>query len=157
MASTRRLRRTVSFGAVGALALAACSHDSTVRLLPPTPPAAAAAPCTALLAALDKPVGGLTKREVTPVSAFTRAWGDPAVTLRCGGPAPAADASDSLAIVNGLTWRVRTIGDVVQWEAEERSVGVEVRLPLANRSQEGVMSDVTEAVQAAIPVAAKPL
>jgi hypothetical protein len=122
-----------------------------VPLTPPTPAADAAAPCAALLTALDSPLEGLAKRDVSPASAFTRAWGDPAVTLRCGGPVPAADAADSLAVVNGVTWRVRTIGDVVLWQAENRSVGVEVRVPLANRSQEGVLSDITKAVQSAIP------
>ncbi len=64
-------------------------------------------------------------------------------------PSPA----DSEVDIAGLTWRVRTVGDYVQWDTVNRATGVEVRVPLAEKAQEGAMTELGNAVRSAIPAA----
>jgi hypothetical protein len=63
--------------------------------------------CTALLAALPDSVADQPRREVEPADAWGAAWGDPAIVLRCGGPAPAGfDDVAACTTVNGVDWFV---------------------------------------------------
>ena len=56
-----------------------------MRVDPPAPSGAVAAACARVVAALPHDLdASLTGRTTTPRSPYTRAWGSPAVTLRCG-------------------------------------------------------------------------
>ncbi|HVU73241.1 MAG TPA: DUF3515 family protein [Mycobacteriales bacterium] len=66
------------------LALGGCGTGA-VRLSPPVPPPAVAAACARVVAALPHDLDAdLKGRKTSPGSPYTRAWGSPAVTLRCG-------------------------------------------------------------------------
>jgi hypothetical protein len=75
-----------------ALLLSGCSGDSGggsgVRVDPPRTAGRAAAQCAALLKALPPTFSGMSARTTVPASDATAAWGDPAITLRCGVPRP---------------------------------------------------------------------
>ncbi|MDQ1702286.1 MAG: hypothetical protein QOF57_1538 [Frankiaceae bacterium] len=150
------VRRTAALGAVLAASLAACRSPSTVALVPPTPTGATATACAALVSGLAHDVAGRSRRSVSPSSPYVAAWGDPPILLRCGVPAHESTSADSEVDVGGITWRVRTIGDYVQWDSVNRATGVEVRVPLVDTSQEGAMSEISDAVRAAIPAGATP-
>ncbi|MCU1675575.1 MAG: putative lipoprotein [Frankiales bacterium] len=142
--------------ALTALGLLSGCTTTDVTVAAPTPPAAAADACSALLTHLEHGVAGRSRRPVQPVSPYTAAWGDPPVTLRCGVPTKAPDASATEADIGGVTWRVRRAGDVVQWDAEGRAVGVEVRIPVADNAQENVIADIGVAITATVPAVAEP-
>lgn len=70
------------------LLLSACSGGGSVPVDPPRTTGRAAAQCAALAKALPAALQGLATRATTPPSTGTAAWGDPAVTLRCGVSRP---------------------------------------------------------------------
>ena len=143
------VRITVIAVAVASLLTAACTHQGLVSVTAPTPTGSAVSQCTTLLAKLPGTVDGQSRRDTS--SAFVAAWGDHTVTLRCGGNVLAVDPTASLVDAGGMTWRVRQVGDVVEWLSEGRATLVEVHVPLSNTSQENVMSDIGNAVRDVIP------
>ncbi|MDQ1725093.1 MAG: hypothetical protein QOG52_2121 [Frankiaceae bacterium] len=144
------VRTSVIAVALASFVTAGCTHEGLVSVTAPTPTGSAIGQCTALLAKLPASVDGLTRRD-TSSTAFVAAWGDPTVTLRCGGDVLSPDPTASLVDAGGVTWRVRQAGDVVEWLSENRVTRVEVRVPLSNTAQENVMSDIGNAVRDAIP------
>ena len=144
------VRSTVVAMAVAGLLTVGCTHPGVVSIAAPTPVGNAVAQCTTLMAALPGSVGGLTKRD-TSATPYTAAWGDPLVTLRCGGAVADPDPTASLVDAGGMTWRVRQAGDIVEWLSENRATRVEVRVPASNTAQENVMSDIGTIVRDAIP------
>ena len=149
------VRTTATAVAVAGLLTAACTHQGLVSVAAPTPTGRAAGQCTTLLAHLPGTVDGLSRRD-TSSSAFVAAWGEATVTLTCGGEVLTVDPTASLVDAGGMTWRVRQVGDVVDWLSENRATLVEVRVPLSNTSQENVMSDIGNAVRVAIPAVPGP-
>ncbi|MGN6722581.1 MAG: DUF3515 domain-containing protein [Marmoricola sp.] len=99
--------------AASASLLVACgsSVPSTPNVAPFTQTAGAAAPCTAIMAALPKTLNHQARVKSTG-SAFGAAWGNPAIVLRCGVPVPAGFAAEntpagnmaSCLTVNGIDW-----------------------------------------------------
>jgi hypothetical protein len=113
---------------------AATAPSSLPPLAVPVPPVegAAAAACRALAGRLPATVWQLSARPVRPAAVGTRAWGEPAVVLRCGVPRPAGYSltAKNLFGINGVTWYVRQLGDRAVFTAVDRSVYVEVSVPL---------------------------
>ncbi len=88
------------------LLLAGCgAGHGGVAVPAPTPTGAVATACRALVAALpDDLVLGRHRVATRPVSAYTAAFGSPAVTVRCGAPLPAFDPTDDVEVVDGVEW-----------------------------------------------------
>jgi hypothetical protein len=88
-----------------ALALAGCESDQ-VALDSPTPATdAQAARCRALVDDLPDTVAHELRRPVDPDQAYVAAWGDPAITLTCGGEMPAGfDRFAACEVANGVGW-----------------------------------------------------
>ncbi|MDR1999854.1 MAG: DUF3515 domain-containing protein [Frankiaceae bacterium] len=122
-----------------ALALAPRNTGSgTVAIQrPPSEPA-----CAALMSSLPDALVGLARREVRPSDDQVRAWGDPALVLRCGVSRPAALVPASDATVFYI--KDKAVGDGVLWlpdanheagagptafTAVDRDVYVEVLIP----------------------------
>ena len=70
-----------------ALSLAACGGDS-VSVSAPSVSGVAARQCAAVKAALPATLNGLKRRKTSPDAVTVAAWGDPAITLRCGVAQP---------------------------------------------------------------------
>ena len=87
---------------VGLIALGGCSNGPPVAVQPPD---AHVAGCHRLHDALPDSVDERERRETTPPSARTAAWGDPAVVLRCGVPRPAGlTPTAEVVVVDGVAW-----------------------------------------------------
>ena len=145
------VRSAAAVTIVAMATLTGCTHSSLVPLTVPTPTGSSVSQCTALLAKLSGSVGGLARRELKASSPFAAGWGDPVTTMRCGVLALNPDPTASQACLARVTWRVRQAGDVAEWVTENRATTVEVRVPLSNRAQENVMTDIGNAVHDAIP------
>jgi hypothetical protein len=86
----------------GVLVLGGCSAGQPVAVQPPE---AHGAGCHRLHDFLPGSVDGRDRRDTTPASVRTAAWGDPAVVLRCGVVRPRGLVPTSELIeVNGVGW-----------------------------------------------------
>jgi hypothetical protein len=91
------------------LAAADCSSgDGTVSVSVPGPPADQVSLCKALDRKLPKTVAGHTRKDPSPASELTAAWGDAAIVLRCGVPRPDRmdDPRAQAVEANGVNWLV---------------------------------------------------
>ncbi len=90
--------------------------------------------CASLVEALpDELDPGVERRPVDGDATRTAAWGDPAVVLVCGAPAP-DERPDEPASINGVTWSVRDVGTAFRWTSAELGVVVTVDVPDAYRN-----------------------
>jgi hypothetical protein len=93
----------------GTLGLAGCGAGNGVHLAAPKPTGSVATSCTALIAALpDDVVIGGHRRGTDPSSPYTAAFGDPAVTVRCGVGNVKYDPTSNVVTVNGVDWLTLT-------------------------------------------------
>jgi hypothetical protein len=97
---------------------------------PPALTAAAQKSCQELIAALPTLLGDLPARPVDSPSPYVVAWGDPAVTLRCGvARPPAFIATADVQQINTVSWFSEGRGDRTAWTVVDRPVYVEVVVP----------------------------
>jgi Protein of unknown function (DUF3515) len=143
-------------GSPGAPALSPAPSTSAAAALPPVtvaaPPglsAAAQRSCQELISALPTDLGGLPARPVDSPSPYVVAWGDPAVTLRCGVARPVAFiATADVQQINGVAWFAERRGQTTAWTVVDRPVYVEVMVPAADAS--GPVARLSTAVTAAL-------
>jgi hypothetical protein len=84
--------------------------------------------CAALLEALPAEVDpGVERREVTPQTGRTAAWGDPPVVLECGVAAP--ERAEPPQFVNRVGWTIRDVGPGFRWTTSDRTVRIAVTVP----------------------------
>jgi hypothetical protein len=121
----------------------------------PVPSATAAgvdAACRALLAAVpDELDPGVRRRPVTDAPDRTAAWGDPPVTLRCGGPAGEQTATP--LEVNGLKFVTTRAAGHVLWTTQDRAVNVTLDVPTSYESQADVVLPLVEPILRTLPKA----
>lgn len=105
-----------------------------------TEPVAMAAPpldewpatvCRALLAKLPTSLDDLQQRPVTAGSEQNAAYGDPAITLACGVPAPTFAPDETVWVVNEVCWRSVENESAVTLTTVDREIPVEVTVPRA--------------------------
>jgi hypothetical protein len=107
--------------------LAACSSAASVD--PPDPPVGAAA-CAELMSALPTSLVGQQSRPTDPTSDLTSAWGDPAITLRCGVADPdALTPTSQLISIDGVDWFPEELTDGYVFTTYDRVTNVEVTVP----------------------------
>ena len=108
----------------------------SVKVAPP--PALSAAQqraCQDLISALPTDLGDLPARPVESSSPYVAAWGEPAVTLRCGLPRPPSFiATADVQQINGVTWFPERRGATTAWVVVDRPVYVEVLVPAVDAS-----------------------
>jgi len=114
-----------------------------------------AAVCAALHAALPAQVLGGQRRDTTPISDRTAAWGsDPTVTLSCGVGMPdrAGRSADIIEINGTVRWLPLPAPDGgFDLYPAGRSVWIRLHVPPTSRNPVGAASDLTTAVAAAVP------
>ena len=133
--------------AVLVLATAACSQGVEVPLPDPAPSGAAAFTCASLHSGLPDHVDGQGVTASTPVSSWTSAWGDPAITLRCGVPTPAALKPDSqLLVVDGVSWLPEQLTAGYRFTTVDREVNVEVVVPAKYNPEADALADISPIV-----------
>ncbi|HEV7657769.1 MAG TPA: DUF3515 domain-containing protein [Mycobacteriales bacterium] len=100
---------------------------------PPALSAAAQQSCQELIAALPTDLGDIPARPVDSSSPYVAAWGDPAITLRCGvARPPSFIATADVQQINGVSWFAERRGSTTAWVVVDRPVYVEVLVPAAD-------------------------
>ena len=90
--------------------------------------------CTSLLASVpDELDTGVRRRPVTGDAHRTAAWGDPAITLRCGVAPP--DQTLEPIVIDGFKLVTATSGGVVTWTTFDRAVNVAIDVPTSYQDQ----------------------
>jgi hypothetical protein len=89
-----------------------------------------AAVCREVVAHLPAALGDLPRRPVTAGAAQSAAYGDPPITLSCGGaPAPSLAPTAQVFPLSGACWTVQEQPDATVWTSLYRAVPVRVRVP----------------------------
>lgn len=134
------------------LAVAGCSN--AVDVTPPTPHGDAARACRALAAKLPKRVSDEDRRTVSPDSEFTAAWGDPAITMRCGVAKPRAyTPTAQLFQVDAVAWLPvpQDSANPTTYYVVERAAYVEVVVPKEQAPASDALVDLGHVIAATVP------
>ncbi|MEV7328729.1 DUF3515 family protein [Micromonospora sp. NPDC093244] len=85
--------------------------------------------CRALVSQLPQTIRDLAQRPVTAGPEQNAAYGDPALTVACGGPAPTVPATDEVWRVNSVCWHPVEQADATVLTAVDRETPVTLRIP----------------------------
>nr|WP_196790845.1 DUF3515 domain-containing protein [Motilibacter aurantiacus] len=119
--------------AVAGVTTVARSHLGPA-LTPPPVSAGERSTCEIVTRLLPPELGGLERRTTRPTSTLTAAWGEPAVTLRCGVREPGPTEDDCYGI-DGVDWVSVPVDDGAIFVTYGRRPAVEVKLPANYDSQ----------------------
>jgi hypothetical protein len=137
---TARLRVTVLLATVS---LFGCATSVDV------PAASGGATCRELVNRLPTTVAAAKQRGVTPADSGTAAWGDPAITFRCGVAAPAGFAGGTqLLQVDTVLWLPEKLTAGYRFTAKSSAGYVEVDVPAHYSPVADVLVDLGPAVAA---------
>ena len=108
----------------------------SIKVAPPPPLSAGQQQaCQQLISALPTDLGDLPARPVDSPSPYVAAWGEPAVTLRCGvARPPSFVATADVQQINWVSWFAERRGPTTAWVVVDRPVYVEVLAPAAAAS-----------------------
>jgi hypothetical protein len=132
--------------------LAACSRPVGVEA-PASPAPDVAAACAGFTAALPAELSTVgERRDVTPESDLTAAYGDPPVGVRCGVPEPTAlEATSTLVTVDGIDWLPEELTDGWRLTSIGRIANVEVTVPTEQGPAPSVAADLAPTIAATLP------
>lgn len=127
-AGAAAIRRTVGFVAVAVFALSLTGCGTAVHVADPAITGQDTEVCGPLLAALPAEVLGSVTRDTT--SQWGRAWGDPPITVICGGPEPAGLTATSQCLeVSGVGWWEQAGDRGTVWTTIGRAAVVTLGVP----------------------------
>lgn len=107
---------------------------------------AAAVVCAQVVAALPQQLAaGVTRRATAPSSTSTAAWGDPAVTLRCG-TRPGSPLDESYGF-DAVRWAMHDSGASRTWTTLTARVPVQVVIPDAYNGQAEMLGSLAVALR----------
>ncbi|WP_428961497.1 DUF3515 family protein [Micromonospora fluostatini] len=112
--------------------------------------------CRALLSHLPATVGELAQRPVTAGPEQNAAYGDPALTVACGGPAATVPDTDEVWTVNNVCWHGTTEGDRTTLTALDREVPVRVSVPATHGQPLQLLPPLADAIVASVPSGGTP-
>ncbi len=146
----RRPAFPLAVAALTAILAGACSGP--VELEEPPVDAATAKVCAAVMADLPETVLGETSRAVRP-GTRAAAWGDPAITLRCGvAKPPTLTPSSQCFAVNGVDWYAEEGQGGYLFTTIGRPVFIEVTVPSEYAPEANALVDVAHTVDAHVPL-----
>ncbi|HYN55660.1 MAG TPA: DUF3515 domain-containing protein [Motilibacterales bacterium] len=138
---------------LGSSLIAACARP--VEVSAPSPAADVTAACAQFTAAL--PAGLSTvgeRRDVTPDSVLTAAYGDPPVGVRCGVPDPASlSPTSTLVAVEGIDWLAEELTGGWRLTSIGRTANVEITVPTDQGPAPSVAADLAPTIAATLPAA----
>ncbi|WP_051266857.1 DUF3515 domain-containing protein [Nakamurella lactea] len=119
-------------------------------------PGAGGKNCTALMTALPAQLAGSARREVIGSPTGVAAWGDPAITLRCGLPTP-QELTCSAGLVQlsnangqpGVLWLQQSEGGQTTYLAADRPVRIAVTLP--DNAGTGPIQELSSVISGVLP------
>ncbi len=137
------------------MALIGCAARPVAVEPPDSPDAVASAACAAFSAALPAELSTVgERRDVTPESPLTAAYGDPPVGVRCGVPEPAGLAADALLItVDDIDWFAQELSAGWRLTTVGRVAAVEITVDEVHGPAPSVAADLSPAIAATIPAA----
>lgn len=143
----------------GAIWLLFNSGNSVAVSVPSMASGSAQSDCAALTKAVPQTVDNEGRRSTSPGSPLTAAWGDPAITLRCGVPEPEIlrpgsktyDPSADEAYVDGVAWLIEKVNDGYRFTAAQRAVYIELDVPSAYNPETNPLVDLASAVTKSVP------
>ena len=127
--------------------IAGCSPGPTPVPVPSPAPEVAAA-CAELVKALPAKVLDAERRETSPKSPLTAAYGDPPIEMTCGVTPPAgmAEAQSQCFEVNGVGWFAKQVENGFIFTTIGRSLYFEVAVPAKYAPQANALTDISDAV-----------
>lgn len=113
--------------------------------------------CRALLSQLPGSVQTLAQRPVTAGAEQNAAYGDPAITLACGGSAvPTVPPTDTVFPLSGVCWYSDKRTEATVWTTLDREVPVTVTVPNGYDSPGQWVIEFSGPVLATVPPAPTP-
>ena len=110
--------------------------------------------CREVVTALPDEIAPDVDRRVTsPPSVSTAAWGDPAVTFRCG--TARGSVRDDLYELDGVLWAMHDSGASRTWTTVEARVPVQVVVPDAYSDQAEMLGSLAAALAPTEPKAVR--
>ena len=109
--------------------------------------------CRALVSQLPASVRDLKQRPVTAGAEQNAAYGDPALTLSCGGSPPVFAATDDVWTVNKVCWHAAEEADATLLTTVDRETPVRVRVPRQYEQPLQWVAPISDAVVASVPSA----
>ncbi|WP_207783720.1 DUF3515 family protein [Micromonospora globispora] len=109
--------------------------------------------CRALMSQLPASVRELNQRPVTAGPEQNAAYGDPALTVACGGSAPIVAPTDDVWTINKVCWHAAEEADATVLTTVDRETPVRVRVPKAYEQPLQWVTPISDAVVAAVPSA----
>ncbi len=103
--------------------------------------------CAELGAILPVSLGGALLRDTNPDSPGTKAWGDPAIVLRCGVAVPKAFSTASqLLTVNDVNWYPEELQAGARFTSMETIEFVEVSIPSDYDTTAEILTELSAAI-----------
>ncbi|MEU8182239.1 DUF3515 family protein [Micromonospora sp. NPDC049047] len=139
---------------------AAPSASATTARVQSTAPVEMAAPalaarpatvCRALLSQLPTSIRDLAQRPVTAGPEQNAAYGDPALTVACGGTEPTFPATDEVWTVNRVCWHLAEQGEQTVLTTVDRETSIEVRVPRAYAQPLQWVPSISSTIVASVP------
>ncbi len=113
--------------------------------------------CLAFVALLPTRLRDLPQRPVSAGPEQNTAYGDPPITVTCGGPAPVVPPTAYLVGPRDVCWYAdQSRTDVTVWSTVDRQVPVTVTLPNSYQGQGDWIQEFTAPIIAAVPSLATP-
>ncbi|MFE9956999.1 DUF3515 family protein [Micromonospora sp. NPDC005299] len=109
--------------------------------------------CRALVSQLPATVRDLAQRPVTAGAEQNAAYGDPALTVACGGTPPLVQPTDEVWSVNKVCWHAVQEADATVLTTVDRETPVRVRVPKQYEQPLQWVTPVSDAVVASVPAA----
>ena len=110
--------------------------------------------CEELADLLPDQVLSQSARATSPESDLTKAWGDPAIILRCGVDTPIElSATSQLVTVNNVDWFPQELTAGYRFTTTGREANVEVSVPGAYAPEAGALVDLARPITEAVAVA----
>nr|WP_130340451.1 DUF3515 family protein [Micromonospora kangleipakensis] len=126
---------------------------AAVELPAPTLAERPATVCRALVSQLPERVRDLAQRPVTAGPEQNAAYGDPALTVACGGTPPIVQPTDEVWSVNKVCWHAVQEADATVLTTVDRETPVRVRVPRQYEQPLQWVSPISDTIVAAVPSA----
>jgi hypothetical protein len=132
--------------------------QSSAPVAMPAPPLAErpATVCRALLSRLPAALRDRQRRPVTSGPEQNAAYGDPAITLACGGPAASVDPTGTVYPFGGVCWYAVAGPTASTWTTVDREVPVTVTVPNSYSGQGQWAFEFSTAIGIAVPPGGTP-
>ncbi|MEU5939344.1 DUF3515 family protein [Micromonospora sp. NPDC047548] len=132
---------------------ARAQSTAPVEMAAPALDARPATVCRALMSQLPPSVRDLAQRPVTAGAEQNAAYGDPALTVACGGAEPSFPATADVWTVNKVCWYAAEEADATVLTTVDRETAIRVTVPRAYDQPLQWIAPISDVVVASVPSA----